>query len=50
VQQVCAEAAVVGRSLVHAGRGYYFTTMSPHPDAASAAVVEDLASSIEFTN
>jgi plastocyanin len=50
IEQVCADVTVVGRSLVHAGRGYYFTTMSPHPDPANAAVIEELASSIEFTD
>jgi plastocyanin len=50
VEQICADVAVVGRSLVHNGRGYYFTTMSPHPDPASTAVVEHLAASIEFTD
>jgi hypothetical protein len=49
VEQICKDVAVAGRSLVHGGRGYYFTTLSPHPDPASAAVVEKLASSIEFT-
>jgi plastocyanin len=49
VEQRCGDVAVVGRSLVHGGRGYYFTTLSPYPDPVSAAVVEELASSIEFT-
>ena len=49
VEQTCAGAAIVGRSLVHAGRGYYFTTKSPHPDPASEAIVEGLAASIGFT-
>jgi hypothetical protein len=49
VEQICKDVAVVGRSLVHAGRGYYFTTLSPFPDPAGAAVVDGLASSIEFT-
>jgi plastocyanin len=49
VEQSCADVAVVGRSLVHGGRGYYFTTLSPHPDPAGVAVVAEMAASIEFT-
>jgi hypothetical protein len=49
LEQTCPGVAIIGRSLVHAGRGYYFTTMSPHPDPASEAIVERLAASIEFT-
>jgi len=41
VEQVCADVSVVGRSLMHGRRGCYFTTLSPHPDPASAAIVED---------
>ena len=48
VEQSCAGMSIVGRSLVHAGRGYYFTTMSPHPDPAIEAIVARLAASIEF--
>jgi hypothetical protein len=50
VEQSCAGKAIVGRSLVHAGRGYYFTTMSPHPDPALEAIVATLAASVEFTD
>ena len=50
VEQTCAGAAIVGRSLVHGGRGYYFTTLSPYPDPALEALVETLAESIEFTD
>lgn len=50
LEQTCADATIVGRSLVHGGRGYYFTTKSPHPDPASEAVVERLAASIAFTD
>ena len=49
LEQTCTDVAIIGRSLVHGGRGYYFTTMSPHPDAASEATVERLAASIEFS-
>jgi len=50
VEQTCSGAAIVGRSLVHGGRGYYFTTLSPYPDPAAEALVETLAASIEFTD
>jgi hypothetical protein len=49
MEQTCADAAIVGRSLVHGGRGYYFTTMSPPDDPASEAIVDALAASIRFT-
>lgn len=48
--QTCADSRIVGRSLVHGGRGYYFTTKSPAADPAREAVVDDLAASIEFTD
>lgn len=48
LEQTCGDAAIVGRSLVHGGRGYYFTTKSPHPDPASQAIVDGLADSIAF--
>ena len=48
--QTCADAKIIGRSLVHGGRGYYFTTKSPAADPAREAVVDGLAASIEFTD
>ena len=48
LEQSCAGKHIVGRTLVHAGRGYYFTTLSPHPDPAMEATVSRLAASIEF--
>ena len=50
LEQTCAGKNIVGRTLVHAGRGYYFTTLSPHPDPAIEAIVERLAASIELTD
>ena len=50
LEQTCAGASIVGRSLAHAGRGYYFTTKSPQADRAGTAIVEELATSIEFTD
>ena len=49
LEQTCADATIVGRSLVHGGRGYYFTTKSPPADPASEAIVGALAASIRFT-
>ena len=50
LEQTCAGSTIIGRSLVHGGRGYYFTTKSPHPDPASEAIVDKLAASIGFTD
>lgn len=50
LEQTCGGKDIVGRTLVHAGRGYYFTTLSPHPDPAMEAIVARLAASIEFTD
>jgi hypothetical protein len=50
VEQTCAGSSIVGRSLVHGGRGYYFTTLSPYPDPPSEAIVDALAASIEVTD
>ncbi len=50
LEQTCAGKHIVGRTLVHAGRGYYFTTLSPHPDPAMEAIVAELAASIAFTD
>lgn len=50
LEQTCAGKSIVGRTLVHAGRGFYFTTLSPHPDPAMEAIVARLAASIEFTH
>lgn len=48
LEQTCNSAAIVGRSLVHDGRGYYFTTMSPYPDPTRNAIVDRMAASVEF--
>lgn len=50
LEQSCAGKHIVGRTLVHAGRGYYFTTMSPDEDPAAEAIVETLVASIAFTD
>jgi hypothetical protein len=48
VRQVCPDAVYLGRSLTHAGRGYYFTTRAPLPDQGLQAILSDLISSITF--
>jgi hypothetical protein len=49
LEQSCAGKHIVGRTLVHAGRGFYFTTLSPQ-DPAAEAIVARLAASIAFTD
>jgi len=50
LEQSCAGKHIVGRTLVHAGRGYYFTSMAPDEDPAAEAIVERLVASIAFTD
>jgi hypothetical protein len=50
VEQPCGRAMVVGRSLVHEGRGYYFTTMHTEDDMESKAILDELVASIAFTD
>jgi hypothetical protein len=48
VEDTCGDDLIVGRSLVHGGRGWYFTTRGI--DEATTAVLDDLVASIEFTD
>jgi hypothetical protein len=48
VQQQCGGSIIIGRSLTHAGRGYYFTILFPADDAAVEATLEGLIGSIRF--
>jgi hypothetical protein len=48
VIQRCEGMAIVGRSLTHAGRGYYFTTGFPEGDSATEATLEGIVASITF--
>ncbi len=47
--QECEGDLIVGRSLTHMGRGYYFTTRSDAASDASIAILNTLVDSIEFT-
>lgn len=50
IEQPCGRAVVVGRSLVHGGRGYYFTTMHTEDDLEAKAILDELVASITFTD
>jgi hypothetical protein len=44
LEQTCGGSSIVGRSFVHAGRGYYVTTVSPVGGGAGPILDEMLAS------
>lgn len=48
--QPCGGSVIVGRSVTHAGRGYYFTTKVPEGDTAAEATIQQVIDSIEFTD
>ncbi len=48
--QECDDAVYVGRSVTHAGRGYYFTVRVPQGDDALAAAFDTVVQSIEFVD
>ena len=48
IEQECDGSIIIGRSLTHAGRGYYFTILFPEDDEAVEATLEDLVRSVEF--
>jgi hypothetical protein len=48
VEQPCEGSVIIGRSLTHEGRGYYFTTRGPSDDPDSEAMLENLVASIAF--
>ena len=50
VEHRCDAMNVVGRSLTHGGRGYYFTIGFPPGDSAIAATLEGIVSSIRFVD
>jgi hypothetical protein len=50
VEQPCEGSVIIGRSLTHEGRGYYFTTRGPSDDRDSEAMLEDLVASIAFVD
>ncbi|RYP81923.1 hypothetical protein EKO23_22820 [Nocardioides guangzhouensis] len=45
----CDDLTIVGSSLVHANRGYYFTVGYTTGDASTESRLEEIASSIRFT-
>jgi hypothetical protein len=46
----CEEMTIVGRSLTHGGRGYYFTIGFPAGDSATEATLEGIVASIRFVD
>lgn len=50
VEQRCQGSVVVGRSLTHGGRGYYFTTRFSAGDSATEATLDDVVGSIRFSD
>lgn len=50
VEHRCEDMVLVGRSLTHAGRGYYFTIGVPARDSTTAATLEGIVSSIGFVD
>jgi hypothetical protein len=48
ITQRCEGMVVVGRSLTHEDRGYYFTTGFPAEDSVTAATLDDIVASIRF--
>ena len=47
LEQVCGGMTIIGRSLAHAGRGYYFTSVAPS-DGDAGPALEALVDSITF--
>ena len=50
LEQHCEGSVLIGRSLTHAGRGYYFTIRFPANDAATKATLDGIVASIQFTS
>jgi hypothetical protein len=50
IEQPCGRAVVVGRSLVHGDRGYYFTTMHTEDDLEAKAILDEVVASVTFTD
>jgi hypothetical protein len=49
VEHRCEGTNVIGRSLTHAGRGYYFTIGFPGDDSAAQATLERIVASVRFS-
>jgi hypothetical protein len=50
VEQRCAEMTIVGRSLTHGDRGYYFTIGFPADDAETGMALQGIVESIRFVD
>ena len=50
VEQPCEGSIVIGRSLTHGSRGYYFTSRYAEDDETAKATTEQLVASIQFTD
>jgi hypothetical protein len=50
VEQTCEGSIIVGRSLTHSGRGYYFTIRYPADDAVAKETLERVVRSIRFAD
>jgi hypothetical protein len=50
IEHRCEGMTLVGRSLTHGGRGYYFTIGVPEDDEPSAAALEGIVASIRFVD
>jgi hypothetical protein len=50
VERRCEGMNIVGRSLTHGDRGYYFTIGFPASDPTAAATLEDILGSIRFVD
>jgi hypothetical protein len=48
VEHRCEDFHLVGRSLAHAGRGYYFTIGFPAGDETARATLERIVASVDF--
>ena len=48
VEQPCEGSIIIGRSLTHAGRGYYFTIRFPADDEAVRTTLEGVVRSVRF--
>jgi hypothetical protein len=50
LERRCEDMSIVGRNLVHGGRGYYFTIGFPPGESTTAATLESIVSSIRFVD
>jgi hypothetical protein len=50
VEQPCEGSIVIGRSLTHGGRGYYFTIRFPAGDPTTEATLDGIVASLRFVD